>query len=578
MKIFTAAVILVLLVMGFATAGETHACSGGADYPIEAILAQTDIIVEAVVTLTDDVRQNVVLHIDRYLYGGPGPEFILLSLTDPNIIARAVSGHNSGCQYLESELAPGTASYFFLSRQPDGRYVVPSFRTDSVRYDFSNPEVRYTFYSAEIADGNYSIYTEYTLDEDQFVQFILDFGQGEIREPLESFGFPRLAPLKITTRSGMTYVLPIDSRVAVSADEGLLRRFENGGLEGPVLHQAYLGSNFCEREDCIAISPDSTRVVWRYLSYNDSQPVENVLWNGLSRAVPGRMAQFSSTSDAIAVWSEDQVSVYTVTMRYTFGPDPLPLRQIALRGPVDSLPAQAAWSPDGRTFAWSDADGLWTLDVYSAGAVPRLVLAATDGDIPVALGYSPQGQYIHVQQGDVRATFDPSSGYTLPDGIVSPDERILLAFDTDFTAVQSEKKVAVCQIVPVIECTDLKPVIIRDNGDVTSNFYRIVQIEWRNTYSFVMVLCNDGETDYCIVDQWDNLYYNDRFFSSYNPVQGNGFDYLPQSDSLAIVQDGTSLNIDGETIDLSTWLDSEISEVQWMTPLFYTSLYPVRHQ
>jgi hypothetical protein len=48
----------------------------------------------------------------------------------------------------------------------------------------------------------------------------------------------------------------------------------------------------------------------------------------------------------------------------------------------------------------------------------------------MALRFSSLGRYVQVERGDERLTLDTISGAELPDGLVSPDDQILLAFDS----------------------------------------------------------------------------------------------------------------------------------------------------
>ena len=62
---------------------QVRACGGGATDTIERLLERTDYVVKADVTAVDEVRQNAILSVDAYLYGGSGPEYLLLSTKRP---------------------------------------------------------------------------------------------------------------------------------------------------------------------------------------------------------------------------------------------------------------------------------------------------------------------------------------------------------------------------------------------------------------------------------------------------------------------------------------------------------------
>jgi len=72
-----------------------YACSGGAAVTVAGLIADSDYVVKARVTEVDDVGQNVILHIENYLAGGPGPEFLLFNRSHPirvNYILAGFSG------------------------------------------------------------------------------------------------------------------------------------------------------------------------------------------------------------------------------------------------------------------------------------------------------------------------------------------------------------------------------------------------------------------------------------------------------------------------------------------------------
>ena len=53
----------------------------------------------------DDVRQNAMLSVDSYLFGSPGPEYLLYLQTDPVIVTRMTEGDPYGaCNFFQPEL------------------------------------------------------------------------------------------------------------------------------------------------------------------------------------------------------------------------------------------------------------------------------------------------------------------------------------------------------------------------------------------------------------------------------------------------------------------------------------------
>src|SRR6185369_4502598 len=64
-------------------------------------------------------------------------------------------------------------------------------------------------------------------------------------------------------------------------------------------------------------------------------------------------------------------------------------------------PSQLAWSPDGRTLAWVDDDGLWSLDLASgASGKPQQILRRADLESEIAsYQWSPRGDSLVLESG-----------------------------------------------------------------------------------------------------------------------------------------------------------------------------------
>lgn len=548
--------LLGAISLGFAFPSDVYACSGGGTDNIQNLLERTDYVVKADVITVDDVRQNAMLSVDSYLFGGSGPEYLLFLQTDPVIVSRMTEGDPYGaCNFFQPELHPGLAAYFFLTRRADGVYLSATQWNDPNYYVFPDPDTTITLYS-QGEDG----YIDHVLTEDDFVSFITEFGASTVTEPDSTSSFPRLAPLKITTDMGTQYLLPVDSSIPIEATPDFLDEMTVAVMfyDSTDWNEDYFYESTCPGDGCVQVSPDGIN--------RAEQRGDEIVWFGGS--APGRTFQFSSTGDAIAIWHEDRIEFYTLGWQKRDQPfrEVTPLNSVILAGNIDDLPYQAAWSPDGRIFSYSDADGLWSIDIYNPSSEPVRLLATEEGVIPRALVYSPLGRYLRVQQGSERYTLDTASGEFHPDGLISPDDQILLAFDTQADEFEPQ----VCYLAPERDCEPVITRILGGDGVETRVFTRYTQVQWRNRFSFIVTVCErDNEVD-CIVNRIYNLgqhgfWYNDGPFWS----EGYTFDYLATGDVLATVQNTFTLLINDEEIDFSSSLDSEIASVEWLPSLFY---------
>ena len=209
----------------------------------------------------------------------------------------------------------------------------------------------------------------------------------------------------------------------------------------------------------------------------------------------------------------------------------------------------ATWSADGRMLAYSDAKGLWLWEVYS-DFMPRLLLPTPkDGSVPYSRYFSPRGRYLAITEGNKQSTLELSTETRLPDGLVSPDERLLLAFDTrvPFADVQ------LCYLTPVF-CPK------KESQDVSLTR----QIAWQTDTTYIEVVCETEDLAMCEVGGSGGRYTNSPIISS----RGYAFDYDPISDSLVVLKDKTTITINGEDRVLQPDLDGNIVSVRWLQSLF----------
>ena len=219
--------------------------------------------------------------------------------------------------------------------------------------------------------------------------------------------------------------------------------------------------------------------------------------------------------------------------------------------PDNTTIVQAAWSPDGRLLVYSDTDGLWLWDALLENSQPQLLLATENGQIPLARYFSPSGRFLAITISEENHYLDLVSGQLLPDGIFSPDEQYLIAFDTINGSIQGFR----CS-VPFQNCIGIE-------GDD----FIIRHIAWVDNRNVIISICHEPTSE-CRVTH-NNIY---GYFGTAYGDNVSEFAYQQETNLLAILQDEYVINInrDGwENLNLESSLDSPIDKIEWMPSLFY---------
>jgi hypothetical protein len=408
--------VLLLLVLARAQVQPVYACSGGTVLTINEVISESEIIVHAEVVMIDAVGQNGVLRIEQYLADNSGfnLEYLLLAQVQPSMYEAYRAGRwgSGGCATLLQELKVGEAAYFFLRRSEDGSFrpsLGPTqFSRGNLVYRFS--EIQPTVHVVGQFDDRPEIVSE-QVDEEGFVRLI-EFLTGQLPNAALSdlSTFPLPAPVLIRTSKGEHFMLPVDHSPAVRIESlaGLHRRTVTGCE--PVLN-------------CEAFSPNGLE-----LATVRAEGVE-LGWNGL---VQGNSFQFSSTSEAIAVWNGDQIDVYTFYYPYygIYTDSGTLAASVEIEASAETLPGRGIWSPDGRKLAYVDARGLWLWDVYAFNPAPQLLIAAQEDEDLLPIRFSEGGRYLSIHRNTASELIDVMTGTFLPDGVVSPNERWSLQFNS----------------------------------------------------------------------------------------------------------------------------------------------------
>ena len=391
------------------------------------------------------------------------------------------------------------------------------------------------------------------MTEAQFLAHMTEVTGHSSQPPQTNGFFPMKAELEITTAAGTTYRLPVDgtSLYLPTEDENILRERFNPSLD------------VCPDAECRTFSSNGL--------YAAAQ-IDNDTLMFIYGEEEGSASLFAPTSDALAVWNDAALRIYPLwsprlQFIWEYVPPSASTYEIALQGDMETLhtfEGQAAWTPDGRLLAYSDADGLWLWDVYTLDSQPRLLLASSNHEIPVARYFSPTARYLAVAQGERQFTLDIVSGIQHPYGVVSPDERLLLS--------SSDAEVDVPQLCYLLEaaCFDFPLSSMPSNAAQDPALIPIDQIEsveWMNTGRFVIFGCSNHDTNVCGLAT--SIISLGGIWSHVRTETAIAYDYDPENNALAILEDSSTIIIDGQRYELGDHVDSEIVSIRWGESLFY---------
>ena len=541
-----------------------YACSGGAPATIRGLIESSDYVVRAHPIQIDEAGQNAVLQVEQYLAGGAGPEYMLFTQNEPAQVRGLLEGRMGlgDCNFLRQPLDHHETLYLFLRRELNGNYEVVSTLFNPEMYRFPTPESTIEVFTtgahvgtAETegrSDGE--LYAErgsgQQVHEREFIELIAEFSSEIPVEPNATAPYPRWTPIHMVSSEGTQYLLPVDTnRLVVLVDE-TIQRWRHQFANYTIWNVGY-----CQYLVCGEISKDGLNIARQ----RDDDEITVVL----GQSITGQGFLFSPTSDTIAVWNGQQIDIYTLGYP-RLGQPRYGIEQIAsitIRSDNSAFIKQAAWSPDGRMLAYSDEEGLWLWDVYDLNSEPRLLLPATDDGIPFAREFSRLGRYLAITQGNARYSLDLVNGDRLPDGIFSPDERILLVFDNQADTPELVR----CTLLNHQSCETQSGFFQNSIGDRYYLFNQILQIEWLNQFEFVVAACSSEFPEICGIARVNA---GSQGLWGLN-TEGFAFDYSRATDSLLVIKDAHTLVVEGEEIDLSTQLDGEIVSAQWLPTFFY---------
>ncbi len=532
--------VALFFIVSFAPFTPTYACSGGSPITLKDTWHEADTVVQGVIEYADDEGQNGILRVEKVLAGTRVPQRIVLAIYPAADFRRANERFNSGgCWSGVRPFSPHETVVIFLKRLPNGTYDLAQ-RTSltSAYYAFPNADsvvnISYTVENDPLVvnDAFPQPYRIKKFNLSQFVQLITELADTRSIQPLMTTPPPLPTTLYIRTINGTEYELPVD----FSSPLHIENRYAD--VSGRIERTG------CSTVNCIGTAPngvDSAQI----MSDNTIQILSFV-----GSRVQGSAFRFSTTSDALAIWDNNTLTLYALPydrlgfccFELTF------INTISINN--DENITDVAWSPDGRQIAYNDAKGLHLWDAFDVGSRPHLLETMNAMSLTPRF-FSATGRYLAIQRGQTRLYYDMVNLHELPDGMLSPDDRTLLQFDT-------------WQASP-LNLYRLAP--FREQNWI-DKYNAVRQVEWIDDNRYIAANCDEQQAAECYV--WmDSLKTGGAHF------KGFMFAYEEVRETLAIAQRNKRIGIftptsyNYQVYDLSASLDSEIQAVYWMPPIFY---------
>lgn len=525
---FRSMMLLFMFMLSFGGVSQVAACSGGrapGGFPLDYFLTSAEMTVAGRILTLSESRINAILDIDYYLQGGGDAQFLLLSQENHKRIALIASGrpYPVRCSYLSDTLESGEF-IAGLSRNGDGSY----------RGHFLFPDADGWFTVSEYPDPQRVLNFTY----EDMIQYIAARVDQTPQAPTTHMK-PRAVQVQLVTTSGETYQLPVD-RNTLEAIATTNRLYCNPW-----------GGDGCTQHIVAPNGIDSASLYPMGSGMDDSNSLE---WP-YSPAFEGQGGVFSATSELITIWSDNTLRVFVTAAQRgisAYSYYSVQLLTTFTSTPSDPLITGAgAWSSDGRTFAFSTQSGIWLWDALTLDSQPYRLLSANDEPISVR-HFSPQGNYLALETASTRYHVDIHSLHTYPDGLLSPDDRLLAVYDMRAVSLTPMR---LHTLKP-----EFQPLMGWDRYSTN-----ISQFEWTSNTSYILAACGEAIFDPEIPPGFDEPWC--KVFVSMIGHQGThydgtAFDYDALTQSLATLVDGDTIMLNGEILDFAGQLSSDIVRIE----------------
>lgn len=533
--------LALLLTFTFVVVNPAQACSGPGSglgaFPIDSILYSSihnsypTAVAVGSVDITGDSGINAVLKIDYYL-AQPQEHGIVLYMQESLAYIQNTLINERPYPARCANLSPKVQRnrLFIGALYPFeglGTYHGNIFLADEdglFRFSLEEqPDVQQVFTMEEVIQ-----YVEARLDTERVAP--------------EMYEYPRPIRIQLITYDGGWYTLPVHPAMPVV-------------IPAPKLYCTPFGVN----NGCTAVIP-APNGIDRVSFYPVGSGIEafNSIDELYTPKLEGETGVYSPDSVLFTAWTGNQLRVFATASQYALGleqHDEMTQLATFTSPPHDPLIAGAgAWSPNGRTFAFSTKSGVWLWDALIPESQPEQLLSADEQYLRVR-HYSPMGNYLALESDTRRYHLDVASGQEYPDGLFSPDDRSLAAYDTAATTLTKLTMYGMPRFMPLWHI---------------SYSPQITQFEWITPSRYVYSACGEPFTgDYSagFEEPWCKVFTDshDRF-TSWIWVDGTAFDYDPTTESLGVVVDADTIWINGEVIELSGLIDGDIMRVE-LTPL-----------
>ncbi len=206
-------------------------------------------------------------------------------------------------------------------------------------------------------------------------------------------------------------------------------------------------------------------------------------------------------------------------------------------------------------------------NVIAFDSPARLLLPTENDQIPTARYFSPQSHYLAYTHGEQRATLDINSGEQFPDGVVSPDDRTLLAFDLE----QNSPEVQICVFeTGSCEISSYENFTYLSYEETNEGYYvpltDIKDVAWATKYQYLIFACKEDDPSLCGLSFYSYVY--GRYYGGPSAIALD-YAYQPTSEEIAYLVDGSTVIWNDQERDLSASIDGEITDIQWLSPEFY---------
>jgi hypothetical protein len=551
-RYFWLSLLLVLLL----PTSSVMACSGGgAEPPISEILNR-DFFVEATVLEVDELGQNAILRVERYLKGVGTAYLAVVNYTN-GFYAVDQRGYDKGCNYGTDYplFRVGERGFYGLLSQEDGSFS-NRYGYGSVFYRIVDGQINLPVYD----DEGYRVETLNIQEFDERVYEILGQRHEFIPDSYDaSQEYPLLHPLYLYTESGRRYVIKVDRQLreidlateafAVSPD----------GAH----HAYYLDANTITFGYCSSIC-----------HYNPDFPSEEP-------PISAQAIAFSPNSNYVATWNESSLGLYLFDNQdqsnHGRQMNVLQFGSADFYGNLDSDMRLVSWSGDSGSLVFMDDAGIWRWHIYTL-AEPELLLPAanlvsTDSEMIFEqikfLELSQSGRYLRYGNGSNWTLLDTISGESFANAVITPDESNFIYINSALPTSGEARS----------NCTppfhQSCPFAISQNGE-------LMHIEWlhgnrvvfyfqdstiHEAYSFVLTW-DWGSSDLSY-GAWNMGWMENIAASAYSNrhmrvIQRSAYELEIWYDAFNEFE-----TYHPELFDLSLQLDSPITRLEWGQPIFY---------